>query len=244
MRDGLWQPADPDWLRDAANDVPAFLRSLREPETVTDHSTVAAALVAARAEIPTVAKDSVNPHFKNRYASLDTIIEAVMPVLARHGLTVVQGTTAPDRDEAGRVTAFTVTTQLLHRSGESLTSAVVVPLAKADAQGAGGALTYGRRYGLAALLCLATDDDDDGHRASQKAKAAPARAAAPAPTSGRTDGKVMPFGPHKGARLASLDSVVLTETAAWCRGKDAVKFADLINSIESELDDRRAAGVA
>jgi len=158
-----------------------------------DHSqslgAIAPALAAAQGELPAVVKDSVNPHFRSTYVSLDAILTAVRPVLARHGLSVVQGGGSPHVDEAGRVLALAVRTMLLHTSGEWIATDVVMPLAKQDAQGAGGAITYGRRYGLSALLALATEEDDDGNAASARpvarpaaapvpAKAAPARAAA------------------------------------------------------------------
>ncbi len=136
----------------------------------TQINELAAALVKAQDELRAIAKDSTNPHFKNRYTSLDAIVESVRPVLARHGLAVVQGTTTPESDAASKVTAFTVETTILHTSGQWLSSAVIIPLAKADPQGAGGALTYGRRYGLSAALCLSTEEDDDGNQASKPAK--------------------------------------------------------------------------
>lgn len=126
---------------------------------------LAPALVKASAELRAITKDSINPHFKSTYASLDTIIDTVRPVLAKHGLAIAQGANSPHTDEQGRVTAFTVETMLLHASGEYLSNAVVMPVGKADPQGAGAAVTYGRRYALAAMLSLATEEDDDGNSA-------------------------------------------------------------------------------
>jgi hypothetical protein len=131
---------------------------------------VGAALAAAQAEIRTVAKDRTNPHFKNRYATLDAIMEAVRPVLARHGLSIVQGCTMPNEAE-GRLIGSAVETMVLHASGEYLANMVYMPIGKASAQDVGSALTYGRRYGVSALLALATDDDDDGQQASAPAPA-------------------------------------------------------------------------
>ena len=124
-------------------------------------ATIAAALVAAQADMPVIGKDAVNPHFKNKYATLDTIIETIRPVLAQHGLAIVQSATP---NEAG--TAITVTTTIIHTSGETVAGSAYIPLAKLDPQGAGAALTYGRRFSLSAVLGLAVDDDDDGNTAS------------------------------------------------------------------------------
>jgi hypothetical protein len=143
-------------------------------------SKLTAALVAAQADIKTVAKDRQNPHFKSSYATLDAIIEEVRPVLAKHGLAVVQGASSPHSTDDGRLSGFSVETMLVHSSGEFITGGAVMPLAKSDPQGAGSAMTYGRRYGVSALLFLATDEDDDGHSAGQGRELA-ARPAAPRP---------------------------------------------------------------
>lgn len=119
---------------------------------------LADALAKAQAEIKAIGKDRTNPHFKNRYATLDAILDAVRPTLANHGLSVVQG--ASDTTQG-----FNVETYLLHASGEFIANVVAVPVSKQDAQGVGSALTYGRRYGVSALLALSTDEDDDGEQA-------------------------------------------------------------------------------
>lgn len=126
---------------------------------------LAAALVKANREIKSITRDAVNPHFKSTFASLDAILAEVRPILAKHGLALMQGANSPHTDEAGRVTAFTVETMLLHESGEWVQSSVVMPLGKHDPQGAGAACSYGRRYGVSALLSLATDQDQDGNDA-------------------------------------------------------------------------------
>lgn len=118
------------------------------------------ALLMARGEIHPIAKRAENPHFGSRYADLASIVEAVVPVLARHGLVLTQPVACAD----GRVT---VTTDVVHAASgvrESL-AAVSVPLGRGDAQAVGSAITYARRYGLASGLCLAIDDDDDGEAA-------------------------------------------------------------------------------
>jgi hypothetical protein len=133
---------------------------------------LAPALVAAQAELTSITKDKVNPHFKSKYVTLDAIIEAVRPVLASHGLSIVQGGYGDLDVQPG---IFGVETTLIHTSGEWLSTFVEVPLAKKDPQGAGSGLTYGRRYGLSALLSLATDEDDDANNASTPPKAAKAK---------------------------------------------------------------------
>jgi len=107
---------------------------------------VSAALVAALADARNVALDAVNPHFRSRYASLPAMLDAVRPILAKHGLAAVQlAVSEPD----GRVGVETI---LLHASGQYLASRILVMPTKGDPQGAGSALTYCRRYALAAAL--------------------------------------------------------------------------------------------
>lgn len=207
---------------------------------------LAPALVAAQAEMKAVGKDSTNPHFKNKYASLDAIIEAVRPTLAKHGLAIVQGATVPMTTDVGGLVGFAVETMLVHTSGEWLTNTAIVPITKADPQGAGGALTYGRRYSLAALLSLATEEDDDGNaasatRATRQTETArrPAAVAVPSPN-GTAHAKKMPFGKQKGVPLGEVDSPALIATVEWCleTADKKEKFKDLIAACEEVLVDR------
>lgn len=213
-------------------------------------ASLAGALVKAQGEMVSVSKDSSNPDFRSKYASLDTIIEHIRPVLAKHGLAVLQGATAPDRDEAGRVAAFSVETTLMHASGEWITNAVVVPvvgrmlkgggIGEVTPQSAGSALSYGRRYGLSALLSIATDEDDDGKAASTPRPAAPAK---PATAHTGSAAKLMPMGKQKGAYLGDIASPALESTIEWCTSdaEKAEKFKDLIAACSDVINARRAA---
>lgn len=152
---------------------------------------LAAALVAAQPELRGIGRDSTNPDFRSKYASLDHIIATVRPILASHKLAIVQGSeVAPTAD------TVLVETKLIHESGEWLSSSVVMPLvgrmlkgggrAAPDPQSGGSAVTYGRRYGLSAILCLSTDEDDDGTAASRPRQQARAERPAPRPTASTT----------------------------------------------------------
>lgn len=144
-------------------------------KTSSSIGAIAPALVAAAAELQPVSKDATNPAFRNRYATLDAIMEQVRPVLARHGLAVLQTGTAPETID-GRLVAVGIETMLLHKSGEWIASSVTLPVEKLTAQGAGSAISYGRRYGLSAILGLTAEDDD-----GQAASARPAALARPEP---------------------------------------------------------------
>jgi len=126
--------------------------------------TLNAALVAALSELTNLAKDKVNPHFKSRFTSLDAILDATRPVLAKHGLALSQEPVFED-GMAG------VVTRIIHTSGESRESKLILPLRDQSAQGVGSAISYARRYSAAAVLGIASDEDDDGQQASTPSKA-------------------------------------------------------------------------
>ena len=107
-------------------------------------------------------KKSTNPFFKSSYADLHTCIEASFPHLTKHGLSVIQG-------NDGKPGEFYVTTMLLHESGQWVRSKLKMPITKADAQGIGSTITYGRRYGLSAI-CGIAQYDDDGNAVSHPTK--------------------------------------------------------------------------
>lgn len=132
---------------------------------------LAAALSAAQGELAPVAFDRDNPFYHSRYATLTALREAMRPVFARHGLAVVQGLGA----NGG------ITTTILHASGEwiALDGPAMCPV-KADPQGIGSAMTYARRYGLAAAAGLVADEDDDAEGAIHgKAPQSPQDASTP-----------------------------------------------------------------
>jgi hypothetical protein len=136
-------------------------------------ATLAAALCAAQAEMRGAAKDASNPIFRSKYATLASVWDAAREPLTSNGLSVVQ---VPEASEPG---TCTLTTVLLHTSGEWLSSTMSVPVLPQvvvkgqdpaqTPQGYGSALTYARRYALAAMVGIAPDDDDDGNGASSKA---------------------------------------------------------------------------
>lgn len=124
------------------------------------------AFVAFQKDMPPVPKDSVNPHFRNKYASLGAITEATRPVLAKHGLAYIQGLALTTDG------IQVLVTRILHTSGQWIEDAgYALNPTKNDPQGMGSAVTYARRYTLGASLGIITEDDDDGNRASEPAPA-------------------------------------------------------------------------
>ena len=117
---------------------------------------IAGALVKFQASVSKVAKESNNPFFKSKYASLANILDTIQKPLSECGLAISQ---FPDGNA--------LTTILLHAdSGEWMESSYVMPVAKQnDPQAMGSAMTYARRYALGSILNLNIDDDDDGEKA-------------------------------------------------------------------------------
>ena len=115
---------------------------------------IAVALRDAQVDTKFAIKDSTNPHFKSRYADLSSVIVAVKDSLNLNGIVFIQ---TPTESAPG---TLALTTRLLHSSGEWIEDTAVCPLQKNDPQGYGSALTYLRRYSLAAITGLYQDDDD------------------------------------------------------------------------------------
>lgn len=115
---------------------------------------ISAALVKSQAEMSNAKKGSNNPFFKSKYADINSIREAALPVLNSHGITVIQPTCVVDGINY-------VETILLHESGEYISSLTQIVVDKVtDAQKHGSGLSYARRYALQSIVCLGAEDDD------------------------------------------------------------------------------------
>lgn len=122
---------------------------------------LATSLAKAQAEIENASKNSSNPHFKSKYADLAEVINTVRPVFSSHGLSISQFPSFADG-------LASVETVLMHSSGQWMSGTASAGVTKQDAQGVGSAITYLRRYSLAAVAGIAQEDDDAnasvGHR--------------------------------------------------------------------------------
>jgi hypothetical protein len=124
-------------------------------ETSASIENLASALGKFQAETHGVVRDATNPFHKNRYATLEAVIETARPALAKAGLAFLQ---APGNIQDGRIALNTL---LMHgSSGEWIKATMAIPLTKTDPQGVGSAITYACRYALMAMLGLPPLDDD------------------------------------------------------------------------------------
>lgn len=121
---------------------------------------LAEALSKAQGSFTHVEKDGRSHHGK--YATLPAVLDTVREGLAQNGLSIVQ---APSSEG----NAVSVTTRLMHVSGEWLETTISAPAAT-DIQKLGSSISYLRRYSLMAVLALAADDDDDGNTAMRPQK--------------------------------------------------------------------------
>jgi len=123
---------------------------------------IAEALVSAQKEIRFAVKDSTNPHYKSKYANINSVIDAVKKPLNDNGIALIQSLSPSDDNK------LHLTTRLIHSSGEWIEDTAVCPIQKQDPQGLGSAISYIRRYSLSAM-CAVYADDDDGQSAALNA---------------------------------------------------------------------------
>ena len=144
-------------LRTDANVETSFFQGLINQSGKLEK--LATALAKAQSEIVGARKTSKNPFFKSDYADLFEVLEATRPILSKHGLSIVQ---TNDGVEIIGSTAFLhVGTMLMHTSGQWIRSFIPLPIeSPVNCHKLGSAMTYGRRYGLSAMVGIAQMDDD------------------------------------------------------------------------------------
>lgn len=121
-----------------------------------NNSTIYQAILEFQKNSGAVIMSAVNPRFKSKYASLTDIQKAIRKPLADAGLVIVH--------QLGENN--TMTSSLIHaETGQSISSTYNLIVQRNDMQALGSAITYAKRYAVAALLDIVTDIDDDGNKA-------------------------------------------------------------------------------
>jgi hypothetical protein len=138
------------------------------------------ALAQAQGDFPPVPKSRTNPHLKNKYATLDDVINTIRAPLKAHGLSFVQPLSN------GTDGAVVLETIIMHESGEWISTTAHVPAMGEnrgvnELQSFGAALTYMRRYMLTAMLGISSEEDGDGQKATRKRQSAPRQSKNPPP---------------------------------------------------------------
>ena len=115
---------------------------------------LAKALAKCQTDLVPASKSSSNPFFNSKYSDISEVLKACQRPLGNNGIALTQGS-------HNSKTGFYVWTQLTHAdSGEYIRTAIAVSVGKADNHAIGSALTYGRRYGISAMVGIAQEDDD------------------------------------------------------------------------------------
>lgn len=188
---------------------------------------VAAALSDAQGEFPPILRErevtvstSGSP-YTFAYAPLEVIMASIKKPLAKHGLALVQTVINGEHGDWIRTT-------LTHDSGEWLAGDTPIYVrpdknGNVTAQAYGSGITYARRYGVSSLLCLSTDEDDDGNASEGNAI---------------TKSKVTPSGAKRAAAVKRVDGdqveelrqgieATATDAAAFCKFLGVKKLEDL-----------------
>lgn len=122
---------------------------------------LAKALSLFQKEVKQPKKDKTNPFFKSTYVDLTGVVDAISQVAPNYGLSFIQ---YPVSQESN----IGIVTVLMHESGQYIeTEPIYVKPTKNDPQAAGSAITYLKRYSLAAVFGITSDVDDDGNAASK-----------------------------------------------------------------------------
>ena len=125
-------------------------------------------LIQFHEQVTTIRKTSTNPHFRSKFADINSVLKVVMPVLTNVGIVVTQ---IPKITENGG--SYLVTTLFNADDKEDCMSSDIPLMVKdkTNPQQLGSALTYARRYSLVSMLLLEAEDDDgnnaSGHQQQQ-----------------------------------------------------------------------------
>ena len=184
---------------------------------------LAPALLKAQKNMGAALKDSKNPFFKSKFADLNAVIDAAVPVLNEQGIVVLQNPTTLDFTTGPKVV---LQTMLLHESGEYITSETDIVVAKQnDPQALGSAISYARRYGLQAAVTLKAEDDDGEANYSRTPKTSTTESLS-------TKGSASAGSASAGTNLNNSTSTTATPAVAYASAKEAL--TDVVNTLASE----------
>jgi hypothetical protein len=127
---------------------------------------IAPAMVKFQGECEPAKTTSANPFFKSKYSDLAEVWGTVRPHLLSNGLSVIQGASVTGKTVG-------VETLLLHSSGQWFKFSLTLPCEKDTPQAIGSCITYGRRYGICAILGVSQEDDDGNAGSAPKKEPEP-----------------------------------------------------------------------
>lgn len=124
------------------------------------------AMSKAQGEMGHASKDALNPHFKSKFSSLASVIDAVRDAFTKNGLAFFHSVSAD-----GAIVRVTCT--IAHSSGQWISSEFCTTAQDSKPQSIGSAISYGKRYTLQGLAGIASADDDDGEHAQGRPQIRP-----------------------------------------------------------------------
>jgi len=132
-----------------------------------------AALAKAQGKIKKAEMNRENSAFKvgnriSKYADLESVWDACRGALSESQISVTQWPLHSTDDR------LHLMTRIAH-AGEWMRAEFSIPLERKTAHGYGAAITYLKRYALAAVVGVVDSEDDDGNAASGLADAEPAK---------------------------------------------------------------------
>jgi hypothetical protein len=186
------------------------------------------ALVKAQMQIKGAVKDSTNPAYRSKYADLGSVMDAVREALHKNDLAVIQLSRI---HESG---APVLVTRIIHTSGEHIEGEY--PLVCKDPthpQQLGSAVTYARRYALAAALGVVQEDDDGNTAAGHTAPPSTAKPA-PAPVATKATGNAMVdlFAAHGLTYPKAVEDLIGKPVAQWSEN-DKTTAREAVRKLQS-----------
>lgn len=134
---------------------------MRTSEEITE---VIKSIIQVQSSLKKIKKDRVNPFAESKYATLDAILEEVLPMLTENKLALTQEPLTIHEENAVKIGCRTT---LFHESGQFIEyEPLLFSFEKGSkmnmAQSSGSIITYSKRYSLSAILGISTGDDTDG----------------------------------------------------------------------------------
>lgn len=181
---------------------------MKTSESVTE---IVKALVKVQKEFKALEKTVYSDFTNSSYTPLQEIMKYLMPLTTQNDLFITQNPVT-NWDSAGAMT-LGVETKIFHVSGEwfeypPFEMDVISNKKMSTAQEAGSTITYAKRYAIAAIFGIVSDDDKDGNKSDgvgEKPTRQPAKSKPTEPLTPETAMAVkMTFGKNKGKTLGEI----------------------------------------
>jgi len=121
------------------------------------------AMASIQERVTKLPMDGFNPHFRSQFTTLGTVIDTLKPIMSEEGVLCLQPPIGSNA-EAGVDNIF------IHlETGQMLSFPITIPINGTNiGQEAGKAITYLRRYALASIFMLYSDEDIDANNPDQQ----------------------------------------------------------------------------